>query len=521
MSFLNSMSMSRRLWLLTGASLLGLLAMAVAFLWVEAKVIHTERQRAVQQTVEVAHALIAHNHDLVNKGSITETEGKQRALAALKTLRYGGTEYFWVNDMNSIMVMHAVNPKLDGTNLNTLKDGSGRTIFNEFVKVVNAKGQGTVEYDWPKPGSETPQPKVSFVKGFAPWGWIVGSGVYVDDVNTIVKQQMTYLGGGVLALGVLLLLIGGVISKSLLLQLGGEPAYAARVTEQIAAGDLSVHVQTQTHNPDSLLHALQTMRDKLAALVMQVRRSSDLVASASSEIASGNMDLTARTESQAAALEQTVASMEHLSSAVRQSADNAAQANKLAQNAAAVATKGGEVVDQVVETMKGINESSRRIAEIIGVIDGIAFQTNILALNAAVEAARAGEAGRGFAVVASEVRSLAQRSAGAAKEIKALIDDSVSRVGRGSVLVGEAGSTMTEVVGSIRRVTDIVAEISTSSNEQHLGVSQVVEAIGHIDQVTQQNAALVEEMAASAASLNNLSKELVGGVNAFKLASHA
>ena len=519
MSFLNSMTMSRRLWLLTGASLIGLVIMATSVLLEEASIIRSERQRAAQQAVEVAQTLITHNHELVTKGTITEAEGKQRALAAIKTLRYSGTEYFWVNDMNSIMVMHAANPKLDGTDLNTLKDSNGKIIFNEFVRVVKAHGQGTVEYDWPKPGSDTPQPKVSFVKGFAPWGWIVGSGVYVDDVNAIVKQQVIYLAAGVLVMGLALLVVGRVISHSLLLQLGGEPAYAAQVTEQIAAGDLTVHVQTHTHNNDSLLHALQLMRDKLAALVVQVRRNSDQVASASGEIASGNMDLTARTESQAAALEETVASMEHLNSAVKQSAESAAQANRLAQNAATVATKGGDVVNQVVETMKGINESSRRIAEIIGVIDGIAFQTNILALNAAVEAARAGEAGRGFAVVASEVRSLAQRSAGAAKEIKALIDDSVSRVGRGTELVGEAGSTMTEVVSSIHRVTEIVAEISASSNEQHLGVAQVVEAIGHIDQVTQQNAALVEEMAASATALSNMSTELVGAVNAFKLAA--
>lgn len=519
MSFLSAMTMSRRLWLLTGASLIGLAIMATSMLREQASTIRSERQRAVQQAVEVAHALIAHNHDLVVKGNIPEQEGKQRALAALKVLRYSDTEYFWVNDMNSVMVMHAANPKLDGTDLNTLKDGSGKTIFNEFVKIVKANGQGTLEYNWPKPGKDTPQPKVSFVKGFAPWGWIVGSGVYVDDVNALIQQESIYLAAGVLVMGLALLAVGRIISHSLLLQLGGEPVYATQVTEQIAAGNLSVQVQTHSHHNDSLLHALQTMRDKLSALVRQVRYSAEQVANASSEIANGNMDLTARTESQAAALQETVASMEHLNGAVKQSADSAAQANRLAQSAATVATKGGAVVDQVVETMKGINESSRRIAEIIGVIDGIAFQTNILALNAAVEAARAGEAGRGFAVVASEVRSLAQRSAGAAKEIKVLIDDSVSRVGRGTVLVGEAGSTMTEVVSSIHRVTEIVAEISATSSEQHLGVSQVVEAISHIDQVTQQNAALVEEMAASATALSNMSSELVGAVNAFKLAA--
>ncbi|HRK37960.1 MAG TPA: methyl-accepting chemotaxis protein [Burkholderiaceae bacterium] len=518
MSFLNAISMSRRLWLMTGASLIGLVIMATSVLLEEATIVRTERQRAVQQTVEIAHGLIAHHHELVTKGALPEKEGKERALAAIKSLRYSGTEYFWVNDMSGIMVMHAANPKLDGTDVNALKDSSGKQIFPTFIQVVKEKGQGTVAYDWPKPGSDTPQPKVSFVKGFAPWGWIVGSGVYVDDVNTIIRQQIIYLGAGVLAMGIVLLVVGRLIARSLLLQVGGEPTYAAQVTDQIAAGDLTVHVQTHTHNNDSLLHSLQLMRDKLASLVSQVRRSADQVANASAEIASGNMDLTARTESQAAALEETVSSMEHLNSAIKQSADSARQANQMAQSAASVATRGGEVVNQVVETMKGIEESSRRISDIIGVIDGIAFQTNILALNAAVEAARAGEAGRGFAVVASEVRSLAQRSAGAAKEIKSLIDDSVSRVSRGTTLVGDAGSTMTEVVDSIHRVTQIVSEISTTSSEQQLGVSQVVEAIGHIDQVTQQNAALVEEMAASAAALNNMANELVTEVNAFKLA---
>lgn len=241
------------------------------------------------------------------------------------------------------------------------------------------------------------------------------------------------------------------------------------------------------------------------------------MASASAQIAQGNHDLSARTESQASALEQTASSMEELSATVRQNADNARQANQLAQNASTVAVEGGEVVGRVVDTMKGINESSRKISDIIGVIDGIAFQTNILALNAAVEAARAGEQGCGFAVVASEVRSLAGRSAEAAKEIKGLINDSVLRVEQGTALVDQAGVTMTEVVSSIRRVTDIMGVISAASNEQSLGVAQVGEAITQMDQATQQNAALVEEMAAAAGSLKSQAQELVQTVAVFKL----
>ena len=288
----------------------------------------------------------------------------------------------------------------------------------------------------------------------------------------------------------------------------------------IAQGDLALQIPTGAQDETGqLLRALTDMQGRLAALVADVRRNADGVATASAEIAQGNHDLSARTEHQASALEQTAASMEELGSTVRQNADNARAANQLAVNASTVATRGGEVVAEVVDTMKGINESSRKISDIIGVIDGIAFQTNILALNAAVEAARAGEQGRGFAVVASEVRSLAQRSADAAKEIKSLIGASVERVEQGSHLVDRAGATMTEVVSAIRRVTDIVGEISAASSEQSSGVAQVGEAVTQMDQATQQNAALVEQSAAAAASLRNQASLLVDAVAVFKLSA--
>ena len=293
---------------------------------------------------------------------------------------------------------------------------------------------------------------------------------------------------------------------------------AARQTAQrIGNGDLSeTVVVTGKDEIGKLLQSLSGMQDSLVQVVSRVRNGSEAVATASAEIAQGNQDLSQRTESQASALEQTAASMEELGSTVRQNADNARQANQLAQSASSVAVQGGEVVSQVVQTMREINDSSRRIADIITVIDGIAFQTNILALNAAVEAARAGEQGRGFAVVAGEVRSLAQRSAEAAKEIKALITDSVGRVEQGSELVDRAGATMQEVVASIRRVTDIMGEISAASSEQSEGVAQIGEAVQSMDQATQQNAALVEEMAAAATSLNSQAQDLVQAVAVFR-----
>ena len=322
-----------------------------------------------------------------------------------------------------------------------------------------------------------------------------------------------------LGIGALLLAIGlgWLISRSLTRELGGEPSTAAEVARAVAAGDFTQSIAVKDSDTTSLMAQLATMKNGLARVVSQVRRSSESVAMASSEIAQGNQDLSARTESQASALEETAASMEQLGATVRQNAESASQANALARSASDVAVRGGEVVGQVVETMKGINESSQRIADIIGVIDGIAFQTNILALNAAVEAARAGEQGRGFAVVASEVRSLAGRSAEAAKEIKQLISASVERVEQGSAMADQAGETMTEVVQSIRRVTDLMGEINAASSEQASGVAQVGEAVTQMDQATQQNAALVEEMAAAAGSLSSQAQELVQAVAVFKL----
>ncbi|MDD2176353.1 methyl-accepting chemotaxis protein [Acidovorax sp. D2M1] len=298
----------------------------------------------------------------------------------------------------------------------------------------------------------------------------------------------------------------------------GPLSQAVALSRAVAQGDLSgAPIAHGTNEVGQLLQALQQMRVQLTQVVRNVRGGSESVATASVQIAQGNIDLSARTESQASALEQTAASMEQLNATVRQNADSAQQASQLAASASTVAVQGGEVVAQVVDTMHGINTSSQKISDIIGVIDSIAFQTNILALNAAVEAARAGEQGRGFAVVASEVRSLAGRSAEAAREIKTLISASVERVAQGSALVDRAGATMSEVVGAIRRVTDIVGEISAASHEQSLGVAQVGEAVTQMDQVTQQNAALVEEMAAAASSLKSQAEDLVQVVSVFRL----
>jgi methyl-accepting chemotaxis protein len=344
-----------------------------------------------------------------------------------------------------------------------------------------------------------------------------------EQIDLLSKGIAADHAGGqmmLLALSAIALLLGALFAWRLTLGIVRPLGHAVTVAETVAGGDLSAHIVVESRDEaGQLMLALREMNASLAKVVGEVRMGTELIATASGQIASGNQDLSSRTEEQASSLEETAASMEELTSTVKQNADNARQANQLAVSASEVAVKGGNVVSQVVSTMGSINASSKKIVDIIGVIDGIAFQTNILALNAAVEAARAGEQGRGFAVVASEVRSLAQRSAAAAKEIKTLIGDSVEKVEEGSKQVAEAGRTMDEIVGSVRRVTDIMGEITAASQEQTSGIEQINQAITQMDQVTQQNAALVEEASAAAQSLQEQAGSLVQAVSIFKLAA--
>jgi methyl-accepting chemotaxis protein len=513
---MNRLTLRQKLWLPLVLSWLGLLAIALWSAWSARTVRMEERQRDLQNVSATAFSVIKEYAQLAQEGKMTVDEAKAQSMARLKDMRYGTDGYFSLSRSDTVSVMHPFKPEMVGKNMSAATDPAGNHLFSDIARTAKAGG-GFVRYLWPKPGSTTPEPKLTYVAYYEPWDWSMTTGLYVDDVDAAFRTSLMQSLGLLLGVGAVMTLVVVTVTRGLQRQLGGEPAYAADIAARIAAGDLALRVETRPGDQDSMLYAMAQMQRELTGTIGHIKSSADSIASATKQIAAGNADLSQRTEQQASSLEETASSMEELTSIVKQNADNARQASQLAVTASDVATRGGEVVGQVVQTMGGINDSSKKIADIIGVIEGIAFQTNILALNAAVEAARAGEQGRGFAVVAGEVRSLAQRSATAAKEIKELIGDSVGRVRNGSALVEEAGTVIDEVVLAVKRVTDIMGEISAASEEQSAGIEQVNQAVTQMDAATQQNAALVEQASAAAMSLEEQAQVLRTAVARFQV----
>ncbi|AOJ70095.1 MULTISPECIES: methyl-accepting chemotaxis protein [Burkholderia] len=518
---MNRMSLNRKLWLALALVWIGLLGVGAWSAFETRATMLAERKEGMANLVDSAAGVVKAYHALAQSGKMSDDDARREALERLSAMRYGDSGYLFVMDSKPVVLMHPTLPKLVGTQVGDYLDPDGKPLFVTILNAAKESGRGFAEYRGRLPHSETAVPKISYVTRFAPWDWNISSGVFVKDIDTVYYETLVGHLAVVFVIGLVITAAMLVIIRNVRASLGGEPDEAAALAARIASGDLSRPVAVRAGDKSSMMAAMRDMQGRLQATIGGIRQAAESIAAASHEIAAGNHDLSQRTEQQAASLEETAASMEELTATVKQNAENARQASGLANSASEIALKGNDVVSRVIGTMGEINDSSQKIADIIGVIDGIAFQTNILALNAAVEAARAGEQGRGFAVVAGEVRSLAQRSATAAKEIKQLIDASVERVHNGSALVGQAGETMTEILQAVRRVTDIMGEIAAASEEQSSGISQVGRAVTQMDEMTQQNAALVEEAAAAASSLQEQAARLRESVSAFQVGDGA
>jgi methyl-accepting chemotaxis protein len=519
---MNRLTLNTKLWAALAVMWLLLLALGTWNAFHTRSVMMGERRESLQSLVATGEGIVKLYAARAAKGQMSKEDAQTAAKDALRAMRFGQNGYLFIIDSKPQVILNPGLPQTEGNQVGEFKDPDGVYVYRailEGARRTTGPEAGFSTYRGRLPGTENPQRKLTYGRYVADWDWFVATGVFLVDVEDAFRANLINALVSTLLIGALIAAVMLWLMRTVKRSLGGEPAYAVEAVTRIAGGDLTVPVTVRAGDEQSVLAAMQRMQTRLAGTLGEIRGAAGSIATATDEISAGNTDLSQRTEEQASALEQTASSMEELTGIVRQNADNARQASALAVNASDIANRGGEVVSEVVATMGEINNASRQIVDIIGVIEGIAFQTNILALNAAVEAARAGEQGRGFAVVAGEVRSLAQRSANAAKEIKTLIDNSVAQVDNGSLLVAKAGETMHEVVGAVRRVTDIMGEISAASAEQSTGIEQVGQAVTQMDSVTQQNAALVEEAAAAAHSLAEQAQSMMRAVSAFRLAT--
>ncbi|WP_026613881.1 methyl-accepting chemotaxis protein [Ensifer aridi] len=585
---------SARLYALVAFALLTMAA-ALTFGLVQAQEkLVAERKSMLSAMNENAIAVFEAYHVQETAGTLPREEAQKRALEAIKAMRYQDSGYFWVNDMHPTMVMHPIKPELDGKDLSQNKDPHGKLLFVEFVKTVQAQGQGFVDYYWPKPGADEPVLKYSHVAGFKPWGWVVGTGVYADDLAAMFRERAWQMGGILAAAALAILMAAVAIVRSVVRPVeklkvsmraiadedlssdvpetdrGDEIGQMAKVLvvlrdsvkervelrsreaeqqdrlnterrgneerqrataqvqsqametigmalERLASGDLTAEVVRIAPEYAKLKDDFNTAVAALRDVIGAISQSTEIVHGSAGDISEAANNLSRRTEQQAAALEETAAALDEITSTVRHASDRAHEARDMVNETKASAAKSGGIVRNAIDAMGRIEASSSRISQIIGVIDEIAFQTNLLALNAGVEAARAGEAGRGFAVVAQEVRELAQRSAGAAKEIKDLISTSVKEVGAGVELVRSTGDALMEIETLVNRVNEQVASIATAAREQATGLQEVNTAVNSMDQMTQQNAAMVEETTAASQTLAQESRELKALLEKFRL----
>ncbi|KWB20512.1 chemotaxis protein [Burkholderia cepacia] len=512
------LSFKQRLGLPLVLSLLCLILLSVTDAYRSREMRLDERRSDLVHATQIALATVEFYAKRASAGELSVEQAQKQAMDVIRGMRYGeaGSGYFSIVNGKGVVVMYPFDASIEHKPLSELNPKAA-AIVQQQIDLVARTGSGFQRFDYPKEtsGVTTDAARIAYIDTYRPWDWILNTSLFVDDIDSAFQASLLQ-GLGMCAL--IALVMSGIVvalNRGIARTIGGEPGYAVEIAGRIAANDFTAAIVTAPNDRCSLLYSMKSMQANLSGAINGIKVSAHSIASAAAQISAGDLDLSRRTEMQAASLQETAASMAELSSRVGQNTDNVRQASQVAVQAVQVAERCNGVVAQVVDAMGSIDASSGRIAEIVGIIESIAFQTNILALNAAVEAARAGEQGRGFAVVASEVRSLAQRSSSASKEIRGLIHESVGCVRGGVELVNAAGTSMAEIMQAISRVTDLMEEIAAASVEQGHGIDQVNQAVSEMDRATQHNAAYVEEVAAAAQSLDDQSKQLVAMISGF------
>ncbi|WP_281183874.1 methyl-accepting chemotaxis protein [Trichlorobacter lovleyi] len=486
-------------------------SMGVLLPFIEKKLM-SEKQASLKNVTDIAEALVKNLDERSKKGEFSPEEAQLRAKEALRGLRYAEGEYLFVINLDTIMVMHPIKPEMEGKSGADTKDAHGKALFVEMAKLAKDKGEGTVDYMWPKPGQTAPAPKLSYIKTFKAWGWIIGTGIYVDDVAKEMNKIRYGIIISLVACAAIILLFSWVVARKIRQAL----MEAVDASNKLAQGDLTIAIDAKSADETGqLLGAMQEMVNGIKEVVNQTIEASHQVSQAADQISEANQSFSQKITEQAASVEETTATMEEMSASIKSTAENSREASNLARSSKSLADGGSAVMDDTIRAMDDINKSSRKIANISDVIEEIAFQTNLLALNAAVEAARAGEHGKGFAVVAAEIRSLAQRTTQSAKEINGLIEDSSEKTSKGVELAQELSKKLAEIGISIKKVTDLMDEVAAASQEQSAGINQVNTAMGQVDQATQANASLVEETSAAAEELAAQARSLLDVVSFF------
>ncbi len=538
------MSIKKRFLLLTGISVFSLIVLFAVILYTERNLLIQDRQEKVRNLVESVHTLVGSYEAQAREGKMSVDDAKAAAINAVRQLRYEKTEYFWINDLNGLMIMHPIKPAMNGTNVSGLKDPTGKLFFQEFVDLVKAKGDGYVSYLWPKAGAEAPVPKISYVKGFTQWNWLIGTGIYIDDVDVIFKQEALKLAGW--GLFIFALIAGSLLlaSRSIMAALGCDPQVAKAITQRIAAGDLSTDIHPQAGDSTSLLVSMKSMQDTLRNMIGEIIGNAGQISSAATQLQRNAEEVSHSAKTQSDAASSIAAAMEEMTVSIDHVADNTNEAHSISlqsseyseqgkiiiNNAASEVRKIAEAVQASSAIIEELGDQSDQITSIVNTIKEIADQTNLLALNAAIEAARAGEAGRGFAVVADEVRKLAERTTQSTQEIGATIGKiqagtrnavssmelGVTQVDKGVELASEAGVSINQILQGAQRVTAVVNDITAAMREQSSASSEIAGNIEEIARMSEESSHAIEEASVAAGHLHQLSDNLQRSVARFR-----